>query len=808
MKYLHVLLVLGFLAFQSAVAQVTISEIMARNTSYIFNTESYNFDDWVEISNLGSSAQNLGGMYLSDDKTQPQKWAFPTYTLSAKSVFVVWFGSDNQIFGRPGFKLKSEGGSLYIYRNTGVLVDSVRYPAQYPNISWGKGSDNVWGYFQKPTAFNLNNLASYLSFAGSITASETAGRYSGSISVSLTAPAGNEIRYTIDGAEPRANSTLYSGPIWVGKTQVIRARCFAPNKLPGDLYTATYFIGEHDFSLPVVSVCTDPRYLWNDTVGIHVWGKNGIEGNCVGLANFNRDWERPFVVEHFEPQGKRNFVVHAKGEIGGGCSRSSHDMKSLNFDMSSKYGDKSLNFPLFKSKKLPAYKSFMLRNSGNDVNVTQMRDAFLQTLIEGVTEIDHLAYQPATMYLNGEYRGIMNIRERSDADYLMANYGLDTDQVDMVSINNFVNVVAGSEMPYKNLLETLTSMDMSSAAAYQFLDDNIDLPEYINYLVTQIYLANTDWPGNNTKAWRAHKAGAKWRWILYDLDFGAGIWDGPSDHRTLDFVTESNGPNWPNPPVSTLLIRKALESPKFKERFIQCFYTQIDNTFNLTRVNHVCDSLRNNILTEMPFHKQRWGGSVADMDWELNKMRDWFRRRNEFLPDYIRQFFGLNSPTNVLIKNTAPKMGKLWFNEAIVTTPEMSTQATTGLRVSFRAQANTGYAFDKWNIKHQEITALQFVKRGDSWAYWDKGTMPTNWQQPEFDASTWAVGNAQFGYGESDEATVLSFGTNSSQKYPTSYFRKEFKVDAPTTLSDLKLQILCDDGVLVYLNGVEVGRIN
>ena len=77
-----------------------------------------------------------------------------------------------------------------------------------------------------------------------------------------------------------------------------------------------------------------------------------------------------------------------------------------------------------------------------------------------------------------------------------------------------------------------------------------------------------------------------------------------------------------------------------------------------------------------------------------------------------------------------------------------------------------------------------------------------------FDDSAWASGPAQLGYGDSDEATVISFGPNANNKFPTSYFRHGFEVADPSAVGALTLRVIRDDGCAVYLNGAEVARSN
>jgi hypothetical protein len=101
------------------------------------------------------------------------------------------------------------------------------------------------------------------------------------------------------------------------------------------------------------------------------------------------------------------------------------------------------------------------------------------------------------------------------------------------------------------------------------------------------------------------------------------------------------------------------------------------------------------------------------------------------------------------------------------------------------------------------------VATGSSWKYLDNGTDPgADWASTNFNDGAWAAGAAELGYGEGDEATVVSFGPNASAKYITTYFRRAFTLANPAVYTNVTVNLLRDDGAIVYLNGTEVFRSN
>ena len=149
-----------------------------------------------------------------------------------------------------------------------------------------------------------------------------------------------------------------------------------------------------------------------------------------------------------------------------------------------------------------------------------MRDVLLTSLMED-SNLDIQAYRSVASYLNGEYWGLYNIREKINEHYLASLHNLDPDEINIVELNG--EVIHGDNEAYLNMVSFVSNNSLSSSENYQQIADQIDIDNYIQYQVAQIYYDNRDWPGNNIKFWQP--TGGKWRWILFDTDFGAGTWN-------------------------------------------------------------------------------------------------------------------------------------------------------------------------------------------------------------------------------------------------------------------------------------------
>jgi hypothetical protein len=794
-----------------AKGQVLINEVCATNGDVLMDQESGNFTSWVELFNSGSSSTNISGYFLSDDPNLPFKWQMPqNTTIPAKGYLIIW--CDGKWNGRhTGFELDADGESLVLSTNLGAQIDRVDFPQQHTNISYGRTTDgaSVWKFSVSPSPLGGNNHNIDGNQLDQPIFSKESGRYSGNLIVSLLHPkSGIDIRYTTDGSEPSQASSKYSLPISLSSTRTIKAKAFTSGMLPSETIVATYLINEHPSNLPVVSISTKPAYLWDNTIGIYTNGTNGIPGNCNNNSvNWNQDWDRHATFEYFSASGERQVSQHVDIRIGGACSRNM-PQKSFVVNPKGKYGDNDFDYAFFPTKPdVDKFGELFLRNAGNDFNTTMFRDAFFQSLGIGQMDLDYMAYQPTVFYLNGEYWGIQNLREKIDGDYIESNYDIDKEDIDL--LETYENAIEGNNSAWLTYKTTLASLNPNNPATFDYIDKNIDVQEYINYLITEIYIANTDWPGNNIKFWRQRSTNGKFRWILWDTDFGFGLYQNQSypAHPTLTFATATNGPNWPNPPWSTEHIRLVLQNPEFRSRFIATFATAMGTAFHPDRINTIIDEFASRIEQEVPYHKMRWGGSGFDWLYQVQRLRDFSNQRYPFMQSHAADFFGL-SPLKFSVNTDPPNSGAVKLN-GVTTKSFTNAPYFSGTPYRVEPKPNAGFRFAGWSVTTRESETLTLSPLESSWKYFDQGSLPAaNWTSVSFSDASWSQGNAQFGYGEGDEATVVNFGSDANNKYITTYLRKTFNLTDTVGFTTITASALFDDGIVVYLNGLEVYRGN
>ena len=381
------------------------------------------------------------------------------------------------------------------------------------------------------------------------------GVYLNAQSIKFNTSDGHKVYYTKDGSKPSTYSTSYNGEVInIDKPTVLRA-VFYKGGIPVGSSTQSYIIGR-EFNMAVVSIAVEYDDFFGYGRGIYVKGCCADTVPPYQGANFWRGWERQVNIEMYEPDNTLAFNQGAGARIFGGFSKGL-PMKSLAILAKEKYGPKKFKYPIFPNKPIQKYNSFVLRSSGGDFNMTHFRDALLTDLTEPI-DMDIQAYRPCVLFINGEYWGVHNIREKLNEHYLAENHGVNKDSVDLLKHRG--DAQEGSTKQYNKLLAYLNKTSFESNEKIRELNTMMDIDNYINYNQTEIYVDNGD-AGGNIRYWREQKEGARWRWILFDLDLSFGIGSRVAyKENTLYQMTRLSNEKWPNPAWATLIIRKLLKS--------------------------------------------------------------------------------------------------------------------------------------------------------------------------------------------------------------------------------------------------------
>lgn len=679
-----------------------INEFMASNSNTIRDPDFNNYADWIEIYNSGTNAVNLKNYYITDNLSQPQKFRFNIDFIVPANGYVLVWADDANTGNHTNFKLSATGESIGLFNPSLQLIDTISFGSQETDISFGRfpnGTTN-WYKFNPSTPGSANLESGIFNILPQPNISHQSGFYSSTIFITISHNQSNvTIRYTLNGSTPSNSSNIYSTPIQIDSTIVLRVRVFKDGYLPSKTLSRTFLISENT-QLPVFSLITDPENFFSDTSGIYVAGTNGIIGNCSTVPrNWNQDWERPAHLEFFENNKSLAFKVDCGVKIFGGCSRL-YPMKSLAFYFRSQYGFDKLNYRLFDDSPITEFNNFILRSSGQDWYRTMYRDAMVQTLIEQGMKLDYQNYRPTILFINGKYWGIHNLREKLNEHYVFYHHGVNKDNIDLIEISKNIQATNGDITDYNYLINFLTQRNMAYTPNYEHIKTFVDIDQYIDYQIAQIYSANGDWPGSNVKLWKEKVPGAKWRWMIYDLDFTfGGNAKGMANTNTLEQATATNGPDWPNPPWSTLMFRKLLDNPEFKNEFIQRFAAHMNTTFEPNRVLFVIDSMAQKIASEIPKHKQRWPQSISyAATWQelINVMKTFTVERPANVRNHFYTKFGISGVNNLILSRNNPQWGKIFINTVEIKNNVSTNTFFRNIPIRVKALAMPGYRFVRW----------------------------------------------------------------------------------------------------------------
>ena len=292
------------------------------------------------------------------------------------------------------------------------------------------------------------------------------------------------------------------------------------------------------------------------------------------------------------------------------------------------------------------YKTFLLRNAGQDYLRSMFRDAFVQRLA-GDLELDTQASRPVVVFLNGEYWGIYTLQERYDELYLQNHYGIAAEKsVILRQDGDLFRGDAGDEAHYSEMLRYIRENGLREQQHYRYIQTQMDVTNYMDYLIAEIYAGNDDWPDNNVYMWRM-KTGAyepdapfgqdgRWRWMLFDLDFGFGL-KGGTDDITQDTIEVAKTEGW-----SGFLFRSLLENAEFRSEFVRRFLDQIDSTYAPERVTTVLDQMQAELRPEINEHLLRWSSdpeALANWESEIDAMREFALKRPEAMRELIKETF-------------------------------------------------------------------------------------------------------------------------------------------------------------------------
>jgi hypothetical protein len=794
MKRLKILLLL-LLFYTGSFGQVTINEFMASNTSTVKDPDFNNDADWIELYNNGTTAINLNGYFLTDNLSKPNKWTISNLTIEAKGFVILWADSKDSA-NHTNFNLSATAEQIGLFKTDLTPVDTLSYGLQDPNISMGRSTDGstTWTLFTKSTPGSSNTSTSYNGIVKSDPSfSLPGGVYHNAVTLSIKSIFGGVVRFTLDGTEPNEQSPIAGEPITIDKNTVVRARIHKEGQILGPVNTNTYLIDTENKinKLPIICVTSDPANFWDPVIGIYT------------VHSVKPDWEIPVNIELYENDGRAGAAFNLKAGVKStGLYSWQLPEKMLGVTFRKEYGASKLEYPLLFDKGRKVFKTFSLRASGSDWGNTMFRDGMIQGAAVENTNIDDSGFRACVVYINGQYMGIHNIREKIDEDYVVGNHGLEPGTFDMIEETDAGHYAETGDYAANDYFLSLTAKDLSNQANFDAVAAEMDIEDFTDVVCTEVYSGNSS-IGHNLMKYKP-KEGGKWKWILMDFDrgfFGA-------NNQMISFYINEDG--WP--------FKALMNNAEYKKFFGRKLSDLMFTTFNAQRMIQEIDDHKKTIEDEMPNHIERWQGTsgtgnyssvkaIPSIDYwhaEVEKLRTFARNRPAIILNDLTKY-GFQSPVPVSVTTFPAQSGILTFNELKIPVDVCAGGYPKGETIKLTASAKDGYKFLGWKINSDTM----FIPRQSSWKYSDTGTDPgTSWKNADFSDTGWKTGTAELGYGDGDEKTVISYGSDVNNRYITSYFRTSFTVKDKQKFGRMTLMLKCDDGAVVYLNGIEIQRYN
>lgn len=654
MKRLYLLGIIGAAALPPASAQLIINEIMQSNIDCVYDDIHEFPDSWVELYNPGGSPEYLAeySLGLTDDFSTA--WHLPTQTI-APGEYTLIFCDKAAIKQHTDFRLESGKGDVYLFKGT-EEADHISHKKQpAPNIAYGRKTDGAdkWGYQTKPTpgAANCGEITSDI--LDEPVFSVKGGFFTSAVNVALLlpdgAPEGTKIRYTTDGSEPVESSAEYTQPITLSSSKSIRAKLFCEGWLSPRSTTHSFIFHGRDITLPLISIATDHKYFYDSSMGIYIEGKG-----YNGKKNYEYDWRRPINIEMFEPEGGEAVINQlCETRVKGGATRG-ETLKSLAVYANKRFGTKRFEYEFFPEDApgLTDWKSIELRNSGNDHHYTYMRDGVMQASMGRHADLDWQPWQPAIIYLNGKYLGILNIRSRSNEDH---TYTFHNGIEDVDVIEAWGTVKEGDDVEFKKFKDFYAGTNHTLDEYREWMD----VEEFINYFGMNLLMDNKDWPGNNINMWRQKGEGHVWRWIAKDTDFGLGLYGGSSSYKTLNWINtpgyDNGNCNWANGSDATRLFRRLMDIQEFKDMFIDRMSVYMGDFLRVADVQAIVSEMKAELEYEYPHHRKLINMWWPNWNDEVNFLKNWYSQRHPFFYRHIAEYYKLGSAMPLTVSGDPSK---------------------------------------------------------------------------------------------------------------------------------------------------------
>ncbi len=726
MSYRPLCLVAVFVTFANNLcaqhSHLIINEVCVANIDVTLDP-AYNYGGWIELYNPTPNQISLEGLYISDESHNPMMYQLTEEhgVIAPNGFSVLWFDHFSKTLARPGdthlqipFKLNAEGGVIMLCSEAGEVVCEASYPPCVPRCSYARTEDgaDTWNMTSTPSpgASNEGSLFSQHRL-GPPTPSSNGGVFEMGciIELSVDKPAGSVLIYTTDGSTPTLTNGKKSdtGQFTISKTTVLRFACYMNGFLPSPVITRSFIFKNHDYYLPVLSVVTHPKHLFDDYIGVYCSGKNGFKGNGTSVPkNWNNLWERPVNMEYMVPEnitteGNTAFVTKINQEVDfevcGGFPRSlgRTTLDGKNWEMRSSFrlkcdkryeGKNVIDYPVFPHKPYIKNKTWTIRNGGNDTNARIRCAVQCQIPIRAGFYLDTQDAQPCHVFFNGDYVGMFNIRETNNRHFGDSNYGIDTDDMDQFEIHGQHDQHIGDRLAWDELIERAKALsETPTEENYQKVCELLDIDEFCNYTAYEFYLGGKDWltNKNNIKAFRSRSDGGKYHFVLFDTEESFCYDDYISKVLNNDYGGEADN-----------LWRYLMAYPPFLQNFIDA-YCIVDGTLmNRERTTDIINEMYAERQKALSFENQSCSKTLIGT---INE------KRNKIRISHLKEALYLSKGYRVTISSSL-NCAQICLNGKSIPYGDFDGFLfdSNGNGIMLTAKSPIGYRFDGWKVNDDD----------------------------------------------------------------------------------------------------------
>jgi len=687
------------------VGQLVINEVCAANYDDYVGTAGDN-EDWFEIFNNSATPIDLDSYYLSDDILEPTKFQIPgSVVVPANGYAVIFASGRNEIAGgsvHTNFKITQGKQEYAVLANpAGTIIDTWWLDASNQrNHSFGRVTDGAatWGIFEDPTP-NGPNVGAFTAYATKPVFSQEAGLYAGAVSITIDAP-GLDIRYTTNGTTPTMTSAAYTAPVNITNTSVLRARAFSsdPTVLPSFIESNTYFIDE-SHSLKVISIAGDQvtDFINDDAPGA-----------------FNSNFEGSF--EYFDAnftlidEGQGDYNKHGNDSWG-------YDQRGLDFIMRDQFGyNDAIHDQIFALSEKDEFQRLIIKAAANDnypfSGGAHIRDAYIHELsMRANLKMDERTYEPCIMYVDGEYWGVYELREKADdLDYTEFLYDQGQGNVDYIKTwGGTWSEYGNGEPDWEALVDYILNNDMTDDANYAYVSGELNTGSLIDYFILNSYVVTSDWLNWNTAWWRGtnpdgdHK---KWGYVLWDNDASFGHYINYTGIPTQDPDADPCDPETLGDPGGqghVPILNALFENEDFYQDYVSRYADLSAGALSCDNMHAILDELVGRIAPEMPAQIAKWGGTVAEWEGNVQEIHDFIDERCIEIEEGIVDCYDVEGPFEVTVQIQPPGAGFVEFNTIEITDSPWIGSYYGGLDIDLAANGYGTNIFDHWTLNNHTI---------------------------------------------------------------------------------------------------------